>query len=75
MINIPMQNPGLGDSDHICINFVLNCYANDDRIKLPNYFKAHYKTIRERLSAVNWTSELDADFITGYINFIRILEL
>ena len=59
-----MQNPGLGDSDHTCINFVLNCYAkDDDRIKLPNYFKAKYKTIRERLSAVNWTSELDADFI------------
>ena len=76
MINILMQNPGLGDSDHTCINFDLNCYAkDDDRIKMPNYFKANYKTIRERLSAVNWTSELDADFITGYINFIRILEL
>ena len=74
--NILMQNRGLGDSDHTCINFVLNCYAKvDDRIKLPNYLKANYKTIREMLSAVNWTSELDADFITGYINFIRILEL
>ena len=70
-----MQNPGLGDSDHTCINFVLNCYAKVDRIKLPNYFKANYKTIRERLSVVNWISELDADFITGYVNFIRILEL
>ena len=69
-----MQNPGLGDSDHTGINFLLNCYAkDDDRIKLPNYFKANHKTIRE--SAVNWTSELDADFMTGYINFIRILEL
>ena len=76
MINILMQNPGLGNSDHTCINFVLNCYAkDDDRIKLLNYFKTNYKSIRERLSAVNWTSELDANFITGYINFIRILVL
>ena len=38
MINILMQNPDLGDSDHTCINFVLNYYAkDDDRIKLPNY--------------------------------------
>ena len=59
MINMLMQNPGLGNNGHTWINFVLNCYAkDDDRIKLPNYFRANYKTTRERLSAVNWTSRI-----------------
>ena len=54
---------------------MLNCYAEVRRKEeKPNYFKANYKVIRERLSLVNWTTELHGDFIISYTKFINILE-
>ena len=61
---------GLGDSDHICIYFVLNCYHEDKNTgQVRNYFKGDYTTIRGRLSHVNWTSELRGDFSTTFVKF------
>ena len=44
------HHSGLGNSDHACLKFNLSC---DQQItkkdKMPNYFKADYKTIRARL--------------------------
>ena len=74
MIGNIIQNPGLGESDHICINFDLNCYAETiDPTKEPNYFKGDYKEINKRLSNVNWLSELTSGFTTDYIKFCTIL--
>ena len=74
MIGNIIHNPGLGESDHICINFDLNSYAETiDPTKVPNYFKGDYKEINKRLSNVKWLSELTNDFITDYIKFCMIL--
>ena len=75
MIHQLRQNPGLGDSDHTCINFVLNCYAEvSNPITRPNYFKANYKNIRERLSKIIWSSKLHGNFTTAYLMFVEILD-
>ena len=69
------HNSGLGDSDHECINFTLNCYEDvNDMVKKLNFFKADYVTIRDRLSQINWIPELEGDFSTAYVNFSNVLE-
>ena len=66
---------GLDESDHTCITFTLKCYEKiKDHKEVPNYFKADYETIRERLSKVNWISKLDSDFERSYDNFIKVLK-
>ena len=65
MINDLIHNAGLGDSDHECLNFNLNCYGEvSNKKSMQNYFKADFTTIRARLSQVNWT--LHGDVITEY---------
>ena len=65
---------GLGESDHTCITFTLKCYEKiKDHKEVPNYFKADYEIIRERLK-VNWISKLDGDFERSYDNFIKVLK-
>ena len=55
-------------------NFVLNCYHEDKNTgQVRNYFKGDYTTIKERLSHVNWTSELRGDFSTTFVKFSQIL--
>ena len=69
------HNPGLGESDHTCIHFTLNCYGQDViKENKPNYFKANYETIRERLRQVNWGNELHGDFSNAYKNFTKVLD-
>ena len=71
-----MHNPGLGNSDHTCLTFQLNCYQKITiGKKIPNYFKADYNTIRERLVKIEWTSELEGSFDIAYPKFIELLEL
>ena len=75
MINDLKHNAGLGDSDHECLNFNLNCYGEVPKKKsMRNHFKADFTTIRDRLSKVNWISKLHGDFKTEYIEFCNILE-
>ena len=77
MINEFAHCPPLGESDHECLLFNLECYQEShkkDEVPARNYFKADYTTIQQRLSKVDWTRELQGDFTSGYINFTRILE-
>ena len=75
MVNELSHNAALGDSDHECLNFSLDCYKQvQSTVKMPNYFKANYGIIRERLSEVHCSSELQGDFTTGYVNVSKILE-
>ena len=63
MINFLGHNPGLGESDHECLNFGLNCFKEKkESAPHPNYYKADYETIIKRLERVNWTLELKGDF-------------
>ena len=75
MIQTLQHSPGLGDSDHECIDFTLNCYKNTKEIppKL-NFFKADYIKIRERLKGIDWSVELRGDFLTAYTKFSSRLE-
>ena len=52
------HHSGLGNSDHTCLKFHLNCYQQITKMnKMPNNFKADYKTIRARLKHIDWTKE------------------
>ena len=75
MVYNPTHKSVLGESDHTCITFTLKCYEKiKDHKELPNYFKADYETIRERLNKVNWISKLDGDFERSYNNFIKVID-
>ena len=73
LLNDLAHNAALGNSDHECINFTLDCYKEVQcTTKKPNYFKADYISIRDRLSRVNWVTELRGDLATtSYINFFQ----
>ena len=74
MINFLEHNPGLGESDHECLNFGLNCFKEKkESAPHPNYYKADYETIIKRLERVNWTLELKSDFNQMYRKFLSIL--
>ena len=78
MINDISHNPPLGESDHECLNFTLECYHDDNHSESKearNFYKADYKTIRERLAQIDWETELQEDFTLDYIKFTKILEL
>ena len=69
------HNPGLGDSDHELIDFIIDTYqpAEDSLVK-ENFFKADYVTIRDRLKQIDWENELVGNFVTAYPKFIDILK-
>ena len=69
------HNPGLGESDHECLNFVLNCYKDTPANKpIPNYYKADHVTIENRLEAIDWISKLRGGFLVAYPIFLNLLE-
>ena len=77
MINELTHNPPLGDSDHECLNFKLECYHARSKSLVDqrrNYYKADYQTIIKRLEEVDWRQELQGDFHSCYEKFITILE-
>ena len=67
--------PGLGDSDHVSLNFNLICYKdmNDGPRPQPNFFKADYEAIRYILSNVNWEEALAGNFEESYEIFMEHL--
>ena len=68
------HKPGLGESDHECINFTIDTNRlEEDTVVKENFFKADYITIRSRLQQVQWEEELDGDFCTAYDKFVDIL--
>lgn len=72
--NINYQ-PGLGDSDHICLTFDLMCCTNrkEKARSQPNYFNADYGKIRNHLKTVNWEDALNGHFKGSYERFMEIL--
>ena len=74
MIRELQHNPGLGESDHECIDFQIDiCQIAEPPPVKENYFKADYKTIWERLNRIDWEEELSGDFLTAYERFENIL--
>ena len=68
------HTPGLGESDHECIDFTINIsQPNEVTTKKKNFFKAEYTTIRNRLKLVDWDQVLQGDFPTAYGNFSNTL--
>ena len=75
MVTFLEHNPGLGESDHECLNFGLSCSKDEiEREPQPNYYKADYETIKKRLDKVNWTSLLRGDFNQMYRTFLKIMQ-
>ena len=77
MVQSLLYHPGLGDSDHCCLKFDLNCYARyiSTTGKSMNNYKANYRAIRNKLRKVNWDETLNGDFMDDYTKFLRKIEL
>ena len=68
------HSPGLGESDHECLFFTLNCYRDTPITRsTPNYHKADYATIRNRLDPIDWISKLRGSFSEAYPIFVKEL--
>ena len=76
MVSDVIHNPGIGESDHECLVFTLDCYKEERRgiENRPNYYKADLETIKDRLDHLNWSSELKGNFSVAYLNFTNLLE-
>ena len=76
MISNLQYLPGLGNSDHVCLSFDLNCYTTiTDDTPRPNYNKADYKRIRQSLDQIDWEGELrDRNFSDAWNFFEEKLE-
>ena len=72
MVQNLTYHPGLGDSDHCCLKFDLNCYAHYSNTteKSMNYYKANYRAIRNKLRMVNWDETLNGSFMDDYTKFL-----
>ena len=67
--------PGLGESDHECLNFHLNCYKQSvEKTPRPYFLKGDYVTIRARLKEVDWKQILQGEFLLAYLAFLNTLE-
>ena len=64
MIQNLTHNAGLGESDHECIIFTLNCYEEGTDRQQHNYFRADYVTLRE----------VRGHFLNAYLSFLKLLE-
>lgn len=70
-----VHNPGIGDSDHECLSFDLTCYKdNCEEMKIPNFLKADFETIRSRIEDIDWIPTLRGEFLDAYCKFESILE-
>ena len=61
MVNDVKYLPGLGSSDHICLQFELACYCDHVEPPRPRYnvYKADLDKMRSLLEAVNWEEFLN----------------
>ena len=75
MVHNLEHEPGIGESDHECLRFSLNCYKDNPQKKaIPNCHKAHYATIRSRLQDIVWIHKLRGGFLDAYSVFLDELE-
>ena len=78
MIQNLSYHPALGDSDHCCLKFDLCCYAYHNKRKVdkvPNYYKANYETIKNRLMDINWYVLLNGTLKDDYAIFVEQLDI
>ena len=80
MVERLTYHSALGDGDHCCMKFKLNCYANTHKIKegnilLYNYYRADYTTIKRRLGNIDWETMLNGIIKEDYRKFIEQLHL
>ena len=78
MIQNLSYHPALGDSDHCCLTFDLSCYAYHHKRKdekVPNYYKADYETLKNRLMDIHWDELLNGTLKDDYAVFIEQLDV
>ena len=78
MVESLTYHPALGDSDHCCLKFKLNCYANTHKVKkkdIPNYYRADFTTIKNRLGNLDWVTMLNGEIKEDYPKFVKHLHL
>ena len=77
MINNISYLPGLGSSDHVCLNFNLICYVHrrGTTLKKYNIYLADFTKMRQTLETYNWDEALDQlniseawDYLYGVFN-------
>ena len=75
MVHNLAYQPGLGDSDHICIKFDLVTVkkVNKNTQPQPDYFKANYNAIRNKLTNIDWEQTLSGNFGNSYQLFLELL--
>ena len=68
--------PPLGESDHICMKFRVNCnqHLSEPKQQKLNIFKADIPAMIQKLSIYNWTELLNSTFQEDYATFFGILE-
>ena len=74
MVESLTYHPALGDSDHCCLKFKLNCYANIHKVKkkdIPNYYRADFTTIKNRLGNLDWVTMLNGEIKEDYPKFVK----
>ena len=74
MVEKLAYHPALGDSDHCCMKFKLNCCAKTHKKKeenIPNYYRADYTAIKRRLGNI----DLKGTTKEGYPKFVKQLHL
>lgn len=80
MINTINYLPGIGSSDHVCLQFNLLCYSTCTKASLPRYnlHQANFHKMRNLIEEVNWDeilSPLDIHsawqiFVTKFTDFL-----
>ena len=67
--------PGIGLSDHICIQFTIQC-CNEERREVvkPDYNRADFALIRSRMGDVNWKTLEKADVHDALQLFSNVLQ-
>ena len=56
MINEILYQPGLGLSDHVCLNFEYSCYVERCNRSVPkfNLYRADFSKLNSLISSVDW---------------------
>ena len=78
MVEKLTYHSALGDSDHYCMKFKLNCNANTRKRNeehILNYYREDYKTSKSRLGSIDWEAMLNGTIKDDYQNFVEQLHL
>lgn len=67
--------PPIGASDHSCLCFKFACYTElkPSDVPRPNFYKGDYKSMRETLSKVCWTTVENDHLEVFWNNFLKVV--